>query len=303
MENKFLEKNKVLGINLIYLVSIIPIIIYGFIKNGIIVAKNGYINWFSATKYLIIPIIIVLLSYVFETYYYLIIKKDEDMHNIYNSLSPYANVLCYLVCGPTNYLWLTIPLIIIIDIILKFIDSKITINQVALFKCILFALLSIMALESNANAYENSLIEVTSKPIDLFLGQGIGEIGTTSSLLAIIGFIILLFNKYYKKEIPIYSIISYIIVSIIIYFASAMKFNDILVNTFGSGFFFIAIFAASISTATPVVKSGRILYAIIFGTISSIIINIAKFNIGVYILILVLSLLSPLFNKFKLSLD
>lgn len=303
MENSFIKKNKVLGINLLYLASILPIIIYGFIKNGIIVAKNGYINWFLATQYIIIPIIIIILSYVFETYYYLIIKKEEDLHSVYNSVAPFANTLCYLVCGPTNPLWLTIPLIVILDIILKFIDSKLTINQVALFKTILFGLLTLMSLQSNSNLYENSLLELSNKPIDLFLGSGIGEIGTTSTLFALIGFIILLFNQYYKKDIPIYSIISYIIVSIIIYFAASSSFNDILVNTFNSGFFFIAIFVASLSTATPVVKSGRILYSIIFGIGASILINIVKFNIGVYILLIVLSLLTPLFNKFKIQLD
>lgn len=303
MENNFFNKNKVLGINILCLISIVPLIIYGFIKNGIIVAQHDYMTWFSATQYIIIPIIIIILSYVFETYYYVGIKKDKDMHNVYNSLAPFANALCYLVCGPTNYLWLTIPLIIITDIALKFIDTKITINQIALFKCILFGLLTLMSLEGNANAYENSLLETVSKPLDLFLGQGIGEIGTTSSLLAIIGFIVLLFNKYYKKEIPIFGILSYSFVSIIIYFASEMNFNDILVNTFNSSFLFIAIYVASLSGATPVVKSGRILYAIIFGVASSIIINIVKLNIGVYILILVLSILTPLFNKFKIALD
>ena len=35
-----------------------------------------------------------------------------------------------------------------------------------------------------------------------FLGLGIGEIGVSSTLFACIGYIVLLFNSYYKKEIP-----------------------------------------------------------------------------------------------------
>lgn len=303
MEKGFFKKNKILGINLLYIISLIPIILYGFYKNGIVVAQHGFFSYFLATQYIVIPIIIIVLSYVFESYYYLGIKKEKDSHSVVNSIVPYVNALCYLVCGPTNYLWLTVPLIIVLDIILKFIDNKLSINQVALFKCILFGILTAMSLTNNANLYEASLDTTVTSPVSLFIGSGIGEIGTTSTLCALIGYVILLFNSYYKKEIPIFCIIGYAIVSVIMYFVGGLSFNELLVNTFASGFIFASVFVVSLSTATPVIKSGRIIYALVVGALCAVMVNILNFNIGIYIVILIMGLLSPLLNKFKISLD
>ena len=153
------------------------------------------------------------------------------------------------------------------------------------------------------NYHEVTLKVVESDPSKLFLGMGVGEIGVTSTLLAIVGYIILLFNSYYKKDIPIICLVSYALVSVLLYFGKVVTFNELLVNTFNSGFMFIAVFVASLSTATPVVRSGRIIYAILVGIVAAIMINLVRFNIGVYFGILVISFLTPLLNKFKLSIE
>lgn len=303
MKNGFIKKNKILGINLLYLLSLIPIIGYAYYKNGFLVYKNGFMSFFLSTQYIVIPIIIIFLSYVFETYYYLGIKKEENTHSVVNSIVPYVNALCYLVCGPTNYLWLTIPIIVIVDVLIKFVNNKFSINQIALFKCVLFGVLSIMGITSNANLYEASLSTTVNDPALLFVGEGIGEIGTTSALCALIGYVVLLFNSYYKKDIPIVSIISYSLVGLIIYFAGGLTFNELLINTFASGFIFVSVFVASLSTATPVIRSGRIIYSLLFGILGAIFVNLLHFNIGLYILVLILSLFTPILNRFRISLD
>lgn len=303
MEKGFFKKNKVLGINLLYILSIIPVIVFAFYKNGIVVWKNGFMSLFLATQYIVIPLIIILLSYVFETYYYMGIKKEEDTNSVFNSIAPYVNALCYLVCGPTNFLWLTVPLIVVLDVAIKFIDNKFSVNQVALFKCILFAILAIIGSTGNANLYEASLSTAVSDPSMLFIGNGIGEIGTTSALCALIGYVILLFNSYYKKDIPLLCFVGYGLASIIMYFAGGVSFNTILSNTFASGFMFVCVFVVSLSTATPVVKGGKIVYSLLVGIICAIMVHALHFYVGMYITILVASLLTPIFNKFKLSLD
>lgn len=302
MKKGFFSKNKVLGINMLYVLSVLPLIIYGFYKNGILVYQNGFMSLFLSLQYLVIPIIIIVLSYVFEIYYYMGIKKEEGTSSVVNSIIPYINVLCYLVCAPNDYLWLTIPLIVILDILIKFIDKYVTINQIALFKCLLVGIMTLIGNLEYANLYEASLTTQVTEPSLLFLGNGIGAIGTTSTLCALIGYIILLFNSYYKKEIPIVAFIGYAIVSVIIYFVGGLSFNDILVNTFNSGIIFALVYVASLSTATPVVRSGRIIYSLVLGVLVAVMVNILKLNIGVYIVILVLGLLTPLFDKFKLSL-
>ncbi len=298
MEKDMLKKNKVLGINLLYILSIVPLIIYGFYKNGIMVYQHGYISLFLSFQYLVIPIVIIVLSYVFEIYYYIGLKKDDDYHNVVNSLVPYINALCYLVCGPLDYLWLTVPLIVVLDVLLKFIDNKININQVALFKCILYVILMAMGIKGVANNYE--IAEGFSTGFkSLFLGSFAGEIGVTSTLLVLVGFVILFFNSYYKKEIPIIALLSYAIVSVVIALVTSSGFNAVLVNTLQSGLLFNLVFVGTISEATPVVKMGRIIYALLLGILCAISVNALHLSIGIYAVILALSLCTGLFNKIK----
>ena len=63
------------------------------------------------------------------------------------------------------------------------------------------------------------------------------------------------------------------------------------------------MFVASLSNATPVVRSGRVIYALLVGVISSVFVNVLDMNIGVYITVLVLSILVPVFDKLKLSVN
>lgn len=301
MKKGFFKNNKILGINLLYILSLLPIIIFGFYKNGLLGAKNGYMSYALATQYLVVPLIIIVLSYVFEAYYFLLLKKEATNHSIFNTIIPYINALCYLVCGPSNPLWLIVLLIALNFILIKLIDSKISINQVALYKCVLVGLLTITGIGNAASSYELATETLNLKK--LFLGFGIGGIGTTSILCSLIGYFILLFNKYYKKEIPIFIFLSYAIISVVMYFVGGLSFHELLVNTFNSDFIFASIFVATLTTSTPVVRSGRIIYSIIVGGLCAILINIVGFNLGIYLVILGCSLITPLLNKFKITLD
>jgi len=302
MEQGFLKKNKIFGINLLYILSLIPVIIFGYYKNGYLMYKNGYMTLFKSTQYIVIPFIIIILSYIFEAYYYLRMKKEEDNAHVFNSVVPYANTLCYLVCGPMDYLWLTIPIIIVLDVLLKFIEEKVNVNQVALYKVTLFAVLSILGWYSNVNLYEANR-EITLDVADYFIGRGVGCIGTTSALCVLIGLVVLIFNTYYKKDTSLMCILSYALVSLLVYFVGGIKFSSILMETFSSGFLFVAVFVVSMSNATPVVKGGRLFYGFLLGVICAVCVLLLHLEIGMYVAVLVLGLLSPLFNKFRISLN
>lgn len=301
MKKGFLKDNKIFKINLLYVLSLIPVIIFAYYKNGIIPSQKGSFPFLFGTQYFVIPVVILFLSYVFEVYYYTGIKKEEDLNSVYNSIAPFINVLCYLVTGPMNRLFVTVPLIVIVDVALKFVGNKFSVNQVALYKCILYCVLLTMGIKTYANFYESGLTTTVTKPSLLFIGNGIGEIGTTSTLCALIGYLILMFNSYYKKEMPIVAVLGYAIVVALMYFIGKLGFADILRNMFNSGFIFAMVYVLSLSNATPVVRTGRVLYALLVGILSAVMVNVLNFNIGIYIVILVCSLAVPLFNKFKFS--
>lgn len=302
MSKSFNNRNKVFGINTWHLLCLLPLVIFSFYKNGIKVFLTGQISMFTALQYLFIPVIIVLLSYVFETYFFVGKKEKRDLSDVVNSFVPYANLLCYLLCGPNDKLYIIIPLILIIDIIMKLIDGKFTINRVALFNCILFGILVALGLYNHGNLYEINADMQNVTLWESFIGFRIGEIGTISNLLVIVSFIILLFNKYYKKDIAIVALITYITFSVFFILMGTLNVNDVLANTFNSGILFAIVFVLTLSDSTPVLAGGRSIYAILFGILSAIFINVYNLYIGIYFIILGLSIISPMINKLKISL-
>jgi hypothetical protein len=302
MKKGFLKNNKIFKINLFYVLSLLPIIAFAYYKNGFIPAQKGVIPYWFGTQYFVIPIVIFFLSYVFEVYYYNAIKKEEDLSSVYNSIAPFINVLCYLVTAPMHKLYITIPILVVVDVVLKFLDKKVTVNQVALYKCLIFGLIGlIIGTKGYANYYEIDLIDKVTNPALLFIGKGIGEIGTTSTLCALIGYLILMFNSYYKKEMPIIACLGYAMVVLILFFVGKITTTEILVNIFRSGFIFAMVYVLALSNATPIVRTGRVLFSLIVGIICGVLVNIFELYIGIYITILVFSLLVPLFNKFRFS--
>ncbi len=294
-------KNKVYDINLVHLLCLIPLIIFSYYKNGYLVYEANYLSFFSSLQYLVIPIIIVVVSYLIEIYYYIGIKKERNSKNIINSLSPYANLLCYLLCGPNDYLFIIVPLIFIIDILMKWIGNKFTINRVALFKCLMFIILAVIGQYNNANTYEMILNVSSYSMLDSFLGTIIGEMGTVSNLLIILSFIVLLFNKYYKKDIPIIVFVTYILFGVFYVLVGTLSLNELISNTLGSGLLFAVVYVLPLSDASPILKGGRIIYSILFGILVSMFVNIFNLYIGIYFIILVMSLISPAINRLKIS--
>lgn len=302
MNKSFNKKNKIFSINKNHLLCLLPLVLFSFYKNGILVYKNNFLSFFSILQYIVIPIIVVVLSYVFEIYYYVGRKKEKDLSKVINSFVPFANLLCYLVTGPNNPLYITIPLIILIDVLFKFIDNRFTINRIALFKCLLFLLLVLFGIYNNCNYNELYGLGSSVSLSNLFIGFRIGEIGTISNLLVLISFVLLLFNKFYKKDIALSGIITYSLLTLFLVLLKVITFNDALVFMLDSSVLFVMVFVLTLSDASPVLKGGRILYGVLVGILCAIFVNVFKFYIGIYFVILGLSIITPIINKLKISL-
>ena len=302
MNKSFNKKNKIFSINKNHLLCLLPLVLFSFYKNGILVYKNYFLSLFSILQYIVIPVIVVVLSYVFEIYYYVGRKKEKDLSKVINSFVPFANLLCYLVTGPNNPLYITIPLIILIDVLFKFIDNRFTINRIALFKCLLFLILVLLGIYNNYNYNELYGLGSSVNLSNLFIGFRIGEIGTISNLLVLISFVLLLFNKFYKKDIALSGIITYSVLTLFLVLLKVITFNDALVFMLDSSVLFVMVFVLTLSDASPVLKGGRILYGVLVGILCAIFVNVFKFYIGIYFVILGLSIITPMINKLKISL-
>lgn len=301
MSKSYSIKNRVFNINAIHLLALFPLVLFSYYKNGYLVYKENYMSLFSTLEYLVIPVIIVIISYLFEIYYYIGRKKDRDFTNVINSFSPFANLLCYLLCGPNDPLYIVIPLIFIIDILMKILDKKVTINRVALFKCILFGILVALNIYNNANVYERITNATVFNTWDSFVGLSVGEMGVVSNLLILLCFIVLMFNKYYKKDIALITLITYALFGTIFIIIGNLSFIDFINNTYNSGLLFAIVFVLTLSDASPILRAGRVVYAILIGIFFAFFVNILKINIGIYFVILIMGVISPLINRIKIS--
>ena len=301
MGKVYKTKNKVFTVNLCHLLCLLPLVLFSYYKNGYLVYKANYMSFFGTLEYIVVPTIIVVISYLFEIYYYVGIKKERNFNSVVNSFSPYANLLCYLVCGPNDALYIIIPLIFGIDVLMKVLDKKVTINRVALFKIILFIVLAVFGIYNNANNLEriNNISVFTNT--ESFLGLGIGEIGVVSNLFVILSFGVLLLNKYYKKDIAFSALITYFLFGGFFVLVGTLSFNEFLMHTFGSGVLFVIVYVLTLSDSSPILSGGRKIYGILFGILISIFINIFKIYISTYLIILIMSLISPLINRLKIS--
>jgi len=266
-----------------YLVAIIPLLIFGFYKNGILLYQNDLINF----KHLLLPLYFYLISIIIAVIITLITKENIK-----------ENILICLICAASisiNTNMIIYPILLFVSLfILKFIKTKknIIFNSIALVRLIL-----ILSLLLNSYSYLN-IGEILNKfnynAFDNFLGFNIGGIATSSLFLVIISFIILSFNKYYKKEVAIFASLSFILTSLICFFI--IKNNSNLSLLLNGTVYFSFVFVGADFKITPYSKKGMILYGIIIGISASLLSLVLNFNEVGYISIFIASLIIPLIN-------
>lgn len=274
-ENKILVK---------YILLLIPFLIYGFYKNGILLYKGEYVNIFYMFKPLILTIISILISYLFAKY------KKED----FISYRLYLNILSSLIVLPNTNMFIYLIILFLVNILYTF--KKINISLIIILLLIIVSM--IFSKYSFLNVYEESVNHSYSITNYLF-GNGSGGISNTLFIYSILVFIYLICDFSYKKHIVVTSLTVYYIL-LIISFVLFKKFDyNLLVN---NNLVFSFIFLNTISIFTPYTKGGCYLYGFILGLISFCF-SFIDINLGVYLISLILSFTSLYFDKFILKIS
>lgn len=105
--------------------------------------------------------------------------------------------------------------------------------------------------------------DYTAVPVlDLFLGKAGGLIGTSSALASIVGGVLLCVTMVYDFYIPVFSIIAFIVVTIVTKGATAF-----LPELFSGSFLFVTFFMLPAHSSSPTNWVSKSLYAIIFGVL------------------------------------
>lgn len=320
--------NKTSKIMLNLLISLIPIILFSFYKNGILLYQKGYINFLEMFYPLIFILIGSLSSLLTEEIYLYVFGKKRGKELIDNVLSSYG-------LFPGLFLSLVLPIntplsVLFIGSIFAVIIGKMifggfgnNIFNPALVGCIFVITCFSAAITNNGgylNKYEidtissatpltnvsivegigdyDTLVKPYGNLLNFFIGTIPGAVGETSALLCIVAFIYLTITKTIKWRIPVTYISTVFVLTFIIGY-----FNDLgiwypLFQILSGGLLFGSIFMASDPVTSPVNKESQIIYGILLGLCTVLLRYLTSYPEGVMTSILLLNMFVFIIDRF-----
>lgn len=228
-------------------ISIIPLLIFGFYKNGI-KSFDGI--------YILHPLILDLVGFASGTLVSIILEKKKPLTSFY----PFYGLLsASLVFSNTS-----IIVFGFICFISLFIYKKINKNNVNIV-CVI-ALIVILISNFYETSYLNLVINSNTNldGLDYLLGKGSAGLNASCTLLSLASYLYLSTKDFYKKEIPLYSFLIYSIL-MVIYLSFIGDINSLFVRLLSNGTIFSLVFVSTMGTTSSYTKRGRICYALILG--------------------------------------
>lgn len=228
-------------------ISIIPLLIFGFYKNGI----KGYDGIF-----ILHPLILDLIGFASGALVSIILEKKKPLTSFY----PFYGLLSASLVFPNT----SIIVFGLICFISLFIYKKINKNNVNIV-CVI-ALIVILISNFYETSYLNLVINSNTNldGLDYLLGKGSAGLNASCTLLSLTSYLYLSTKDFYKKEIPLYSFLIYSIL-MVIYLSFIGDINSLFVRLLSNGTIFSLVFVSTMGTTSSYTKRGRICYALILG--------------------------------------
>lgn len=228
-------------------ISIIPLLIFGFYKNGI----KGYDGIF-----ILHPLILDLIGFASGALVSIILEKKKPLTSFY----PFYGLLSASLVFPNT----SIIVFGLICFISLFIYKKINKNNVNIV-CVI-ALIVILISNFYETSYLNLVINSNTylDGLDYLLGKGSAGLNASCTLLSLASYLYLSTKDFYKKEIPLYSFLIYSIL-MVIYLSFIGDINSLFVRLLSNGTIFSLVFVSTMGTTSSYTKRGRICYALILG--------------------------------------
>ena len=309
-------------------ISLLPIIIFAFYKNGIlplIRGKGNIMEFFKPLVFVLIPAFVCLLI---EYIYYVIKKDKKDIKFLINeSFALIPGIFIGLIIPINTPIWLIIIAAIIASISKMLFGGlgKNPLNPAlvgALF-IIIFASSYIGTQGGYLNSYEVDAIsgatplanfsalsyagtyeEIVSPYGSLwsfFFGSIPGAVGETSALLCIFAFVFLLANNVIKWRIPVFYVLTVFITSLLIGLNNNMGLWYPIFCILSGSLLFGAVFMVTDPVTSPITKHGQIIGGIILGLLTIGIRYLTSYPEGVLISILIFNILTMFINKLSIK--
>lgn len=228
-------------------ISIIPLLIFGFYKNGI-KSYDGI--------YILHPLILDLVGFASGVLVSIILEKKKPLTSFY----PFYGLLSASLVFPNT----SIIVFGLICFISLFIYKKINKNNVNIV-CVI-ALIVILISNFYETSYLNLVINSNTNldGLDYLLGKGSAGLNASCTLLSLASYLYLSTKAFYKREIPLYSFLTYSIL-MVIYLSFIGDINSLFVRLLSNGTIFSLVFVSTMGTTSSYTKRGRICYALILG--------------------------------------
>lgn len=261
------NNNSIEKMSYIYLLSLLPLILFGFYKNGISLYIKGYVGIFGMLKPLLFIIVGLIIGILVNIIYERNIKKNEDniKEIIFSSFHPIYGVLVSSIISINTNIFLFVIVTFIVLLVSKFININ-KLNYVALTGLIIFFIMNIVGKFSFLNVYEASN-NFNMNAVDYLFGRGSGGILTTNVILLSISFIVLYNSKIYKKVIPIFATSVFIVLAVI-YCLITNNIVNIMNMLFTNGILFSFVFIATEPISSSYTKKGMSLYGCLVGILT-----------------------------------
>ena len=275
------SKNTIDKYVLKYIYGLIPLVLYGIYKNGLILYNANLINFLSIFKVLYLIIISLIIYIIFSIITKRKLKLNLELLSILiiSLFMPYSiNLIIY-----------SISLFVLL-----FIDHYL--SKILKYNNISFIILGIILILVIFNKYNYlNPLELTNNYlytfIDLLFGRNPGGIATSSIIIGIILIIYYSIFTIYKQNIAISSIIVFLLLTAIL---NNFNINSLLNSNAILSFILIAPELKN----TPVSIKGTIIYGSLIGIISGLLCQYVSFYVGSFLAIFIISLIYGILHKF-----
>ncbi len=257
--NKFYEA--------LLLLILIPIIGFSLYKYGYLDYSKGLVSIITSFKVLWLLLINIIITFLSSTF-----LKDNYPYRYYEVI-----VLTLL-------LPIRIPYIVdIVGVLIYNLNRKCLynnhLNNIAISKLLITFFLMVLNKNNYLSLYQEQVNSLYTTS-DLLWGASIGSIGSNNLIILILSYLLLSNISIYKKDIPGYAFLSYIL-TLGIYGLINNNLIALMKLTLNSTVLFSIIFVSSINISSPVGKKLRRIYGILVGVLSFIFLTINPYDAGV----------------------
>lgn len=230
-------------------------VVYGWYKNAFI----PYMHHFYSFSYLILILLYPISGFLVGLLFDVAFQNHCPFPNRF-----YGLLFSLIVPISTNICFFLFFLVLLLAFNTFFINKKDKeLNFIVLGKLILVLLLFLSHHYQYANLLEESHMFVYSY-LDSIFGNNVSGLFTSNVFLILISYVLLFFDTYYKKEIPLYSYGVYLL-TLVCYAILKSNMNLILSSMFSSSVLFAFAFIAPLSSFSPYSKKRTLFYSVLLG--------------------------------------